>query len=75
VIKIIQDYDSIAIEAYKYFLENHTIEYVANKFLEQISHTTLAYNMIDKSYFKKSWSLKIHDALHPLYEKIIGRKN
>jgi hypothetical protein len=70
ILKITRDYKSYSEMTYRYYLENHTIEYVVDKFLVQISHTTLTYNMIDKSYFKKSWSLKIYDGLRPLYKKI-----
>ncbi|GHV79553.1 hypothetical protein AGMMS49944_13440 [Spirochaetia bacterium] len=75
VVKIIQNYDSVAEESYQYYIKNHTIESVVDKFLSFVTQTKLTYNMIDKAYFKKSWAIWLHDALHPLYEKIIGRKH
>jgi hypothetical protein len=70
---ILGSYESQAEKAYLYFTRNHTIEFVVDKFLAQVSQTELTYRMINKAYFKKNWSLWLHDLLHPLYEKIIGR--
>jgi len=72
---IINNYQAEGEKTYRYFIENHTIESVVDKFMSRVFQTTLTYGMIDKSYFKKSWALTIHDALHPLYERIIGRKS
>jgi hypothetical protein len=71
--KLSNEYWLQADKTYQYYLTNHTIDSVVDKFLMQISKTTLTYSMIDKSYFKKSWALWLHDLLHPLYERIIGR--
>jgi hypothetical protein len=70
---IIRDYEFQAERVYRHFIENHTIESIVDKFLGQVLQTRLTYDMIDRSYFKKSWALWLHDILHPFYERMIQR--
>jgi hypothetical protein len=71
--KLLNEYGLHASRTYQYYLDNHTIDSVAEKFLKKIFQTSLTYKMIDKVYFRKSWVLWLHDMLHPIYEKLIGR--
>jgi hypothetical protein len=63
VLSLFSDYDIHAEKTYQYYLSNHSIEVVMEKFLSKISQSELTYNMIDKSFLEQG-------ALRKFYNKI-----
>lgn len=59
VLSIKNNYNIEADKCYKYFIENHSIDMVAGKFILQASNSTLRFGMIDKRLFEKPPILKL----------------
>ncbi len=64
--RIINDYESESTRTYQYYLNNHTIESVSEKFLYYVSSTRLTYGMIGKSLLKQSLFLRVYNKLRGL---------
>jgi glycosyltransferase involved in cell wall biosynthesis len=66
VCRILENYSYYANKSLEYFNENHTLDTVTDKFIEKLSKSELTFGMIDKSFFRKSFFLRVYNRLRGL---------
>ncbi len=61
VFSIYENYECHAEKSYNYFLTNHSLSEIAKKFIKHINESTLRYDLIKKTYFRKPAMLRLYN--------------